>query len=54
MRVLADEIRKFPRGRSDDQIDAMTQCVLWWQDREVVGKRPGAEAVKALNRRLFA
>lgn len=30
-----DECASFPNGANDDQVDAMTQALLWWHNREV-------------------
>ena len=42
------EVRAFPSGRYDDQVDSLTQCLLWtgcaggmaWQERMQYGGRP--------------
>ena len=50
-RVARDELDKFPRGRSDDFVDTMTQMVLYWREN-LPPAGPTAGELKAARKRI--
>ncbi len=53
---LADflfELLAFPHGRHDDQVDSVSQFLLWWQNHRAYNDVPMVAPVIASRPRLF-
>jgi hypothetical protein len=50
-KIVRDELTKFPRGRSDDFVDTMTQMIIYWR-QNLPPQGPSAAELKAARQRI--